>query len=418
MIEVLAVVSIIGVLVGLLLPAVQSAREGARRTSCSNNLMQIGIATHTYHATFQQFPVQLSGTDGSVDEGRDNDRRLSAFVALMPFLNQQSISEQIAKRHRKRDFDGMLFDGFAYEDESTYFDDDASAAESVGESASASDVADKQEFYLPGGPEPFQSDYSPWRVEVPTLRCPSDPGYGTPAIARTNFAVSLGDGIETIHTGPMKSVDGVFVIDDELKLRTAAAMRGVFVPRTVTRRGDVRDGESSTIWFAEISTDLGDRDVSTSAAIGPGESLLRDQPDWCLTEDLIDPERPSFWNLGSKQLGGSRRGQARGYRWADGLPLYTGVNCVLGPNSPLVVSGQSDESSGFFPASSRHQSGVHAALVDGSVRFVSDSIDTGSSTASTPYLGSPSENAKSPFGVWGAMSTRASGELIELENEL
>ncbi|WP_145422258.1 DUF1559 domain-containing protein [Planctomycetes bacterium K23_9] len=408
MVELLAVVAIIGVLVGLLLPAVQAAREGARRHSCANNLMQIGIATHAYHASFKQFPTQLSGTDGSTVAGRDNDRRLSVFVAILPFMGQQVVADDIATAQAKSGGDEMGMMGMFGE----YFDEDTQqwvTTDGDEEGAKAGEPKD----YLAGGPEPFCRDYGPWQIEIPSYRCPSDPGVGLPSMGRSNYAACMGDGLVAINTGPMKSVQGTFVIDKQRQLQCDAAMRGVFVPRQVTSLRDVRDGAANTLLYAEAATDLGDRDLRTAAAIGPGQAILRDSPRWYTGNDLVDVERPEFWRVGTKTILAAVTDGGRGFRWADGMPLFTGFNTILPPNGALVLSANRDDSSGLFSSSSRHQSGVTACFVDNSIRFISDSIDAGDQSAATPYSGSPTENTRSPFGIWGAMGTRASSELVQ-----
>lgn len=77
LVELLVVIAIIGTLVGLLLPAVQSARESARRLQCSNNLKQIGLGLHNYESTFRKFPV------GSIQSNF-----ISAFASILPHLEQ------------------------------------------------------------------------------------------------------------------------------------------------------------------------------------------------------------------------------------------------------------------------------------------------------------------------------------------
>jgi prepilin-type N-terminal cleavage/methylation domain-containing protein/prepilin-type processing-associated H-X9-DG protein len=400
MIEILAVVLVISTLVGLLLPAVQAAREMARRTSCANNLMQVALGIHGYHSSFQQFPTQLSGTDGSIVVGQDNDRRLSIFVGILPFISQSNLSNRI---HNPLDRDWHSDGGY-----SGWWSSD----EGMESMAKANQSKSDKEPWVAGGPETFHADYAPWNIEPPVLRCPSDPGIGRPALARTNYAACLGDGVVAADSGPMKEVKGVFVVDAKLAAQTEAAMRGMFVPRVVMRQADTTDGLSNTIMLAEVATDLGDQDIRTTPIPGPGAAVLRDNPQWGQEDGLIDAERPLFWlNVSGKVLV-SKTGLRRAYRWADGMPLYTGFNTILPPNREIVLHADRDDCWGILPPSSRHQGGANIAMGDGTVRFITDSIDAGESSQPTVYVGSSNPpGSESPFGVWGAMGTRASGEL-------
>ncbi len=100
--ELLVVIAIIGVLVGLLLPAVQAAREAARRMSCSNNFKQIGLGLHNYHSAYDKLPLAGAGTqptvatDAWVATATGNNLRLSMLVGTLPFIEQQALWEQIS----------------------------------------------------------------------------------------------------------------------------------------------------------------------------------------------------------------------------------------------------------------------------------------------------------------------------------
>src|SRR5436190_11975602 len=100
LVELLVVIAIIGVLVALLLPAVQAAREAARRAQCTNNLKQIALATHTYVDSLMVYPTGRLGCDCWTDDvcgTRPSSTRpgTSGFVLLLPQLEQQVLYEKL-----------------------------------------------------------------------------------------------------------------------------------------------------------------------------------------------------------------------------------------------------------------------------------------------------------------------------------
>ena len=96
LVELLVVIAIIGILIALLLPAVQAAREAARRSQCSNNLKQIGLAMHNYHDTQKKFPP---GNMHFLASGDNQEWGWSVF--LMPFLEQRPLYDRLAPNRRR-----------------------------------------------------------------------------------------------------------------------------------------------------------------------------------------------------------------------------------------------------------------------------------------------------------------------------
>ncbi|TWT92799.1 DUF1559 domain-containing protein [Stieleria varia] len=394
LVELLVVIAIIGILVGLLLPAVQAAREAARRMSCSNNFKQLGLAIQNYHGTYKQLPTYKGGTwvnglDGTTDQ--DNRMDLSIWVGLTPFFEQQGIWEQISNPNQQ------IF----------------------------SSTAVRTPPWPAMGPRTSQAGYVPWQIEIPTLRCPSDPGQGLPAFGRTNYAACLGDSTPMMDQGPW--IANNFIVQNPAPSSVAidanASCRGAFVARRKMRFRDVLDGLSNTIFGGEIATDLGDRDVRTIAAIQVESDEIRDEPDVCEHDEMfVSPNRPRFWSTGTDggnapTLAGSAEG--RGARWASGGTSFTAMNTILPPNRMVCLGGGAtgDASSmGMAPPSSRHQGGVHVLMGDGAVVFLSDSIEAGDvhdSNVWTNGTGHSTVGSMSPYGLWGALGTRASGEVIQ-----
>ena len=108
-----------------------------------------------------------------------------------------------------------------------------------------------------------------------------------------------------------------------------------------------------------------------------------------------------------------------GYRWGDGAAFFHGMNTILPPNTAVCLIGNprwqdggGHYGPGIWTATSRHPTGVQVAMADGSVHFVIDTIDTGDLSVVAP---SSTASGPSPYGIWGALGTKASEERINYE---
>jgi prepilin-type processing-associated H-X9-DG protein len=195
---------------------------------------------------------------------------------------------------------------------------------------------------------------------------------------------------------------------------------------------DVLDGLSNTIAMGEIPSDLGDFDKRTAIRHSSGAEAIADiahNPMWCIDRNELDPERPLFWCRAAAAASSgctaplllSNSKSSRGMNWADMRPCVQDVYTVRPPNSEACLADWSGNPGGNFSPGSRHQGGAHVLMGDGAVIFITDSIEAGDQhhgivyfegAMRSPFPGAE-DGSKSPFGLWGALGTRASKETIE-----
>jgi len=112
LVELLVVIAIIAVLIGLLLPAVQMAREAARRTQCLNNLKQVGLAHHNYHDTFNRFPVSFGTGYNFATQSIALFGQYSDKVLTLPYMERLDLYDRMAWNRNPWDPTGLTNDGF------------------------------------------------------------------------------------------------------------------------------------------------------------------------------------------------------------------------------------------------------------------------------------------------------------------
>jgi len=319
LVELLVVIAIIGVLIALLLPAVQKAREAANRTSCKNNLKQLGLALHNYESTTRQFPPAFPSNAGASPIFAGLPAYFfswSALARLNPYLEQTNIYN-------------------------------------------AMDLT--QPIYMPPAFNISPANQFAIQQIVPTFLCPSDRmepvsvAYGEPIIGPTNYAVCLGTG----------TTNGGSPFGSPWKAD------GMFQAKKANKIASISDGLSHTAAISESL--LGDGDENAFGPIPGDPQLVYAYTGFGTPLNDANCANANLWNVENR----------RGFMWATGEIRCASYNHYYTPNAKIYDCVTNDltpgegifTAVGFRAARSRHPGGVNVLLGDGSVQFITDNVD-------------------------------------------
>ena len=379
LVELLVVIAILGILIALLLPAVQAAREAARRMECTNKLKQLALAQHNHHDSHHYLPNSLyqksMGIKGTFQGSNGKD-----------WFNQHLYS--------------WIVPTLAYLEQAPAYDSIMSKIENAAFSATWQPLSENQQI---------NGEMSPFSMPNDALWCPSDTGAPT----------KRGRYTHTSYRGCRGDIATSCQFDS---------------PRGVYRKGDVAtvgfdailDGTSNTIMISEgIINTFCTVGIEVRNPYKGGLTTGSNDAGTAKASDCINAPRYSqdsnLLENAFKLSGDNRR---PGWCFGSGR-VVTAFFTMTPPNTPTcnVNNYQCDTNTVIMPASSYHSGGVNAAMVDGSVRFFSDSVDCGDTTFDLSTISSSGSWSgkqpgqiyigKSPYGVWGALGSTQGEEVIK-----
>jgi prepilin-type N-terminal cleavage/methylation domain-containing protein len=327
LIELLVVIAIIAILIALLLPAVQQAREAARRTQCRNNLKQLGLALHNYHEATKFFPqAQVNGAPctalGCSTASYQTPNSMSWRVMLLPYLEQVNM-------YNRFNFQGFRYTGYG-----------------TGISIEVGNQTPMAMFVCPSDPTPngdahivYNYGGTPW------------PWWGTNYAAAINVSGSNYESSTRRFDGGGNYLGGRYESEGGLPIQNIKV-------------SDIVDGTSNTVQVVEKFR---------------GKACVERRCEWPV--DSSCPSGPT--NAQDIQFGTSTIIPGATFTYCAGWVSeagYCGADPTRAPNDKArdEISWIGDAAvniSGTLPASSAHAGGAHALFGDGGVRFVNDAVN-------------------------------------------
>jgi type II secretory pathway pseudopilin PulG len=342
------VIAIIGILIALLLPAVQAAREAARRMQCSNKLRQLGLAIHNYHDANNALPAGMSGMP---NRSHANAHRFSALVKLCPYIEMPAIYDLFMNTP------------------------DASCYQSHPEGLT--------------------------RVNFSAFLCPSNSGEvpinACNNVGRNNYHIMYGD---VVTNGDAVKCNG----EDEVVSNNP---RGFFGIHYSFKSFDaISDGLSNTIAFSE-RVGLENQRGQYSYTM-PKKGSVRFATGWTRTDNIT---RLQCIN-GSKDPSATAAGNSPGVQWSSGDTSVNGLSTVMPPNMACCAGSNYGDELTLNTPSSNHTGGVNSCYGDGSVHFINETINaiTAGYDDSSNILHHQVTDGISRWGIWGALGSTDGGE--------